>query len=114
METERRFDPKSRQKDNLTFEGVIVSTNWDGKRTMSQHTYAESLEMIKKGCSFEVFKSSWYKSGWITNNRQDVAGDSTLLAQVTKESFQLAHIKQVNNTNKRIKEEKLELKVNKL
>lgn len=82
---------------------------------MHQMPYAEKISVVEKGSNFEVFRSHSHELGWITHNLPDVAGDSALLAQVTKESFKPLHIQQIYKAIKRMKKDPgIGLKVHKL
>lgn len=103
--TAKQFDAKPREFQNLTFAGVSIETNSDGSRLMHQAQYADKIELLKKDCSFETFRSRRHELAWITHTRPDVTAEAAMLSQITPELFNHTHVMQLNRAIKRIKAE---------
>lgn len=102
--TARRFDAKTREYDNITFTGVTIKTLSDGSRKIHQAQYAEKINTINKGCTYEQFHSRRHKPAWITHTHPHDAAEAAILAKVKAESFSTVHITQLNKAIKIIKD----------
>ena len=98
----KKFESRSRVIDNFTFSGIDIKTTELGF-TISQINYIDKVSPIIKAATFDDFRTLRSKLAWIFHTRPDVACSVAKAAQVTKDTFNEKHIKEINKTIKFLK-----------
>lgn len=90
--TERTFESRSREYDNIKFSGVKSDTTNSGF-LMHQSEYVDKLQPLQNDCDFTIFRPYRHLIALLTQMRPDLAAVAAFLSQVTKETFDGEHIK---------------------
>lgn len=98
--TERKFESKRREYDNVKFAGIEVQ-KWKEGYHMHQTAYAAKLRELDPQAGFNAFRSLRHQLAWLTHTRPDICSHANILSQVTPASFAKAHIKLINSAVRR-------------
>lgn len=93
--TEKKFESRGREYDDVKFAGVAISRSGDNY-IMHQRHYADTLCELEKTDDYERFRSLRHRLAWLTHTRPDLCSHASILSQVTQQMFCKDHIKQMN------------------
>lgn len=106
--TERRFESRNREYDNVRFAGVEIRREGHGY-LMHQDKYAQKLEEISSQDGFHAFRSLRHQLAWLTHTRPDLCAHANILSQVTMASYNATHTKIINSAVRKARTVKMGL-----
>lgn len=99
------FDSKNPETPPLSFTGLRITENEDGRR-LSQSAYISKLQLLPAAADFEMFRSTRAKLAWVVNSRPDIACAVAFASQVTSKTFEKHSQKTLNKIIKYLRSTK--------